>query len=209
MQLLLLHLFKLKHLFAFFKDVFSHFHCLLEVLVTIHQNLLECLLIELNHLLLVLKHTALLLLLPVWLLMLWLGLLGPVSILLLLLLLLLRSLHLLVLRLPLWLRWLSRKTLKLLLEVLLILDHLKGGDGGCWWHIEFLGTQTVFASSHIVASGHTGYLDYRRRIQKQFSRFAAILLALLELRSVYLSSGLLLRNSFLTLLMHLTSFPPS
>ena len=53
----------LEELLAFFQDIFPHLHRLLKVLVTVLQNLLERLLIHSNHLLLVFKHLASLVLL--------------------------------------------------------------------------------------------------------------------------------------------------
>lgn len=54
----LLHFFVFKELFALFDDVFAHYHGLLKVRVAVLKNLLEGLLIQLNHSLLVFKHLA-------------------------------------------------------------------------------------------------------------------------------------------------------
>jgi hypothetical protein len=57
--LLSLHFLYFKELLTFFQDIFTHFHCLSEVMISILQDLLKGLLIELNHLLLVNKHLTL------------------------------------------------------------------------------------------------------------------------------------------------------
>jgi hypothetical protein len=56
--LCLLQLLVLKQLLPLFQDVFTHLHGLLEILVAVLQDLFECLLIQLNHPLLIFKHFA-------------------------------------------------------------------------------------------------------------------------------------------------------
>jgi hypothetical protein len=57
--LLGLHLLYFQKLFTFFENVFSHFHSLGKVVISVLKNLLESLLVELDHLLLVNKHLTL------------------------------------------------------------------------------------------------------------------------------------------------------
>lgn len=57
-HLLVLHLLKFKHLFSLFENIFAHFHCLLEVLIAVLHYLLQGLLIQHDHLLLVVEKLA-------------------------------------------------------------------------------------------------------------------------------------------------------